>query len=210
MTQRLYFDRDDLAMQTKVLSCSPAEEGNFHVILDATLFHPQGGGQPSDQGTINGVEVLRVFQDGANLVHLTVAPVAVGNAEIEVRAAARSLHARLHSAGHLLATSMEPLGWVATKGHHWPGEARVVFERTSRAQAVEAPLVEQAVNELVQTNSPRRISVEDGMRTIGFGTMDMSACGGTHVASTAEVGHIRIVKMKEKKGQLSVQYEVEA
>lgn len=40
MAQRLCFDRDNLAMQTKVPSCSSAEEGNFHVILEATLFHP--------------------------------------------------------------------------------------------------------------------------------------------------------------------------
>lgn len=47
-----------------MLSCAPAEAGAYAVELDATLFHPQGGGQPSDVGTLGGVAVLQVQQQG--------------------------------------------------------------------------------------------------------------------------------------------------
>jgi len=208
MTQRKYYESDDLSMRTQVLSCSPMEDGNFRVVLAATLFHPQGGGQPSDQGSINRARVVRVFQDVDSVVHVTDSEVMPGDAHIEVLADSRSLNARLHSAGHLIANSMEPLGWHATKGHHWPGEARVVFEATSSAQPVAAEAVEAAVNQLVVSNAPRHTRVEDGVRLVGFGSQPSSACGGTHVASTDQVGQISILKLKEKKGQLSIQYDV--
>lgn len=59
MTERRYYYSDDVQGQAQVLSCAPAEAGAYAVVLDATLFHPQGGGQPSDVGTLGGVAVLR-------------------------------------------------------------------------------------------------------------------------------------------------------
>ncbi len=51
MTERRYYYSDDVQGQAQVLSCTPAEAGAYAIELDATLFHPQGGGQPSDVGT---------------------------------------------------------------------------------------------------------------------------------------------------------------
>ncbi len=58
MTERRYYYSDDVQAEAQVLSCAPAEAGAA-AELDATLFHPQGGGQPSDVGTLGGVAVLR-------------------------------------------------------------------------------------------------------------------------------------------------------
>lgn len=64
MTERRYYYSDDLQGQARVLSCAPAEAGAYAVELDATLFHPQGGGQPSDVGALDGVAVLRCSSRG--------------------------------------------------------------------------------------------------------------------------------------------------
>lgn len=64
MTERRYYYSDDVQGQAQVLSCAPAEAGAYAVVLDATLFHPQGGGQPSDVGTLGGVAVLRCSSKG--------------------------------------------------------------------------------------------------------------------------------------------------
>ena len=69
MTERRYYYSDDLQGQAQVLSCTPAEAGAYAVELDATLFHPQGGGQPSDVGTLGGVAVLRVQQQAGQMPH---------------------------------------------------------------------------------------------------------------------------------------------
>jgi len=208
MTQRNYFNSDQLSMRTQVLGCTSAGDGQFHVVLAATLFHPQGGGQPSDVGTINGVAVSRVVQQDELLIHVTQAAIVPGEVDLAVQAEPRQLHARLHSAGHLLANVIEPLGWRAVKGHHWPGEARVVFERTAAAQELDADAVQAGVNALIQHDAPRHIDMAGDKRMLGFGSLPMTACGGTHVASAGQIKQFVLIKMKEKKGQLSVQYDV--
>ncbi len=64
VTERIYYTRDALNMETDVLSCTRQEDERFHVVLCATLFHPQGGWQPSDKRTINGVNMLQAIQEG--------------------------------------------------------------------------------------------------------------------------------------------------
>lgn len=209
MTERLYFNTEDLSMTTTVRLCTPTQDGEFEIMLDATLFHPQGGGQPSDTGTIAGIKVNRVFQTGDMTVHLTSQPVSVGPAFIEVFPEARNLHTQLHSAGHLIGSYGELAGLRAIKGHHWPGEARVVFESENATSSLLADEMEQQINTWIAANMPRHTSQEGGQRKIGFGHLPAHACGGTHVVSTGQIGKIKITKLKEKKGQLSVHYELD-
>jgi len=210
MTQRAYYNSDELTMRTQVLHCSPVEDGKFRVVLAETLFHPQGGGQLSDKGSIAGVNVDRVIQEGDQLIHVTDQEVELGEALIEVSLDTRSLHARLHSAGHIIAGVGEQLGWYASKGHHWPGECRVVFERRLKPQPLTAEMLEQAVNQLISDNVPRHLEDQAGVRSVCFGDLPMHSCGGTHVPSAGDVGPIKILKLKDKKGLLTVSYDVEA
>ncbi|MFZ6743605.1 alanyl-tRNA editing protein [Undibacterium sp. JH2W] len=213
MTARHYFSNEHLSMHSKVEQCTARPDGDFEIILDGTLFHPQGGGQPSDAGYIAGVKVNRVFQSGDMIIHLTDQPVNVGVAFIEVFPDVRHLHTQLHSAGHLIGCYGELAGLQAIKGHHWPGEARVVFEskdasNTEADTALLAAEIEQQINAWVAANLPRKTSLADGQRQIGFGDLPAHACGGTHVMATAQIGKIKITRVKEKKGQLSVHYDL--
>lgn len=209
MTQRLYMSEDSLVAETRLVRCTPRDDGRFDVVLAATLFHPQGGGQLSDRGTIGGVNVLRVSTEGDEVVHVCEQAVPEGEVRIEICAASRALHARLHSAGHLIGYCGDELGWRAVKGHHWPGEARVVFEACNDTSVFDAGDIEARVNAYVKADLPRHTTLEGEKRAIGFGHLPAHGCGGTHVASSAAVGRIRILKIKEKKGQLSVSYDVE-
>lgn len=122
MTERRYYYSDDVQGQAQVLSCAPAEAGAYAVELDATLFHPQGGGQPSDVGTLGGVAVLRVQQQGDTVLHFTAAPLPLGPVTMQIDEAQRRLHARWHSGGHLIGWLGETRGWRPVKAHHWPGK----------------------------------------------------------------------------------------
>ncbi|MBB3214698.1 Ser-tRNA(Ala) deacylase AlaX [Herbaspirillum sp. Sphag1AN] len=209
MTERLYFNTDQLNTSTSVISCSPSDNGQFAVVLQATLFHPQGGGQPADVGMIGPANVLHVQQDGEMVVHMTDQAVAAGEIFIEVSAGPRQLHARLHSAGHLLGYCGEQYGWKAVKGHHWPGEARVVFEATATAQAIDIETIAAQAHTLLLRNLPRKIIQDEHQRMISFGDLPATCCGGTHVASLVQIGKIKIVKIKQKKELLSIHYTVE-
>lgn len=210
MTKRIYYSSDNLTMTTRVVECSPIGDGMYHVILAETLFHPQGGGQLSDKGRIAGVNVEGVLQVGDKVVHITEQDVACGDAFIEVLPEVRTLNARLHSAGHLISGVVEQMGWRATKGHHWPGEGRVVFVPGDNAQPPTAETVEQTVNQLISDDVPRHLAESDGVRSVCFGNLPMHNCGGTHVKSAGMVGRIKILKLKEKKGELSIQYDLES
>ncbi|AVH39092.1 hypothetical protein AL532_23630 [Pseudomonas monteilii] len=208
MTLRAYYTSDELTLRTDVLSCTPTDDGKFQVVLEETLFHPQGGGQLADQGVIAGIPVKGVSQNENQVIHVLEHPVPLGPAEIAVSPDVRSLHARLHSAGHLISGVGQLLGWQPVKGHHWPGECRVVLERQPQSEALTAEQLEHAVNQLINDDVPRHLLDQNGLRTVSFGTLPMHGCGGTHVVSAGEIGPVKVLKIKEKKGQLSVHYDI--
>ena len=77
MTERLFFTHDHLTAELEVLSCTPYEE-QFAVIVQSTIFHPQGGGQPFDTGWLGDSQVLRVMQEAERVVHYVDQPLEPG------------------------------------------------------------------------------------------------------------------------------------
>lgn len=134
-----YDDMWSLESIATFLSCLQVEDGRRAVILDATIFHPQGGGQPADNGYITNpssdfkfvVEDVRlkdglVFhygffenaQDGWESILKEGEQVS-----LYVDAERRDLNSRLHSAGHLLDICVRNVGcshFEPGKGHHFP------------------------------------------------------------------------------------------
>ncbi|MDJ0023726.1 alanyl-tRNA editing protein [Pantoea eucrina] len=205
MTLKRYFTSDQLTLTTRVLRCEPQDDGRFRLILSETLFHPQGGGQPSDRGTLAGAAML---QEGDDVAHYTDRPVEPGEVELVVDGELRELHSRYHSAGHLIAYAGESFGWRGYKANHRPGEGRIVFTALDQTQPVTAEALMQRAAALVAGNYPRVLGEEAGKRMVSWGELTPYACGGTHVLSTGEIGDIVIGKVKEKKGELTVQYSL--
>ncbi|OXS20538.1 hypothetical protein CGU37_20995 [Pseudomonas fluorescens] len=208
MTERLFFTHDHLSAELEVLSCTPHDD-HFAVILQSTLFHPQGGGQPFDTGWLGDSQVLRVTQEADRVVHYVDHPVEPGPITARVDEQRRALHSRLHSAGHLIGNVGETLGWMPIKAHHWPGEAKVTFIRGDAAQAMQAEAIQQQLNEWIATDYPRHMAVDNGTREVGFGELPAYACGGTHVQTLSELGQVTILALSEKKGALSVRYTLD-
>ena len=210
MTEKRYYASDALETESHVISCTPQSDDRFCVILSATLFHPQGGGQPSDRGTINGVNMLQAVQDGDQVLHFTDGPLETGPVRLKVDVGLRALHSRYHSAGHLIGLAGEKYGWLGVKGNHKPGEGRIVFEAVAPLTPITLEELNADAAALVQRGDCRVITDAAGKRMVTWGDLKPYACGGTHVQNTLEIGNIRILKLKEKKGQLSVQYELDA
>lgn len=208
MTERLFFTHDHLTAELEVLSCTPHDD-HFAVILQSTLFHPQGGGQPFDTGWLGESQVLRVTQEADRVVHYVDRPVEPGPITARVDEQRRALHTRLHSAGHLIGNVGETLGWMPIKAHHWQGEAKVTFIRGDAAQAMQAEAIQQQLNEWIATDYPRHMAVDNGTREVGFGELPAYACGGTHVQTLSELGQVTILALSEKKGALSVRYTLD-
>ncbi|WGK89163.1 alanyl-tRNA editing protein [Pseudomonas migulae] len=208
MTLRLFFHSDDLKANVEVLDCTP-HENEFAVVLRATLFHPQGGGQPFDTGWIGESQVLRVVQDPDWIIHFVDRPVPLGMTQIRIDEQRRQFNARMHSAGHLIGHFVQAMGWMPIKAHHWPGEGRVQFKPVDCAQEVDARTIESGIEQWIAHDLPRLTSLREGAREIGFGELPAYGCGGTHVRSLKELGTVTIASVSQKKGTLSVHYSVD-
>lgn len=135
-------------LETVVLlfeSLPDCKHGNAKLELEESIFHPQGGGQPSDVGLIfvKGqsdpaftVTFSSIEPSNGHLVHYGIASsqISVGTAvRIEVNKETRILNARLHSAGHALDSAMQQLGYPSSvlkplKGYHFADCPNVEYE----------------------------------------------------------------------------------
>jgi Ser-tRNA(Ala) deacylase AlaX len=107
-----------------------SEDGRVVIILDQTLFYPQGGGQPCDQGVIESsagkflVDEVRFVDGMARHVGTFIdGNFTVGSiVEYHIDTKRRILHQRLHSAGHIIDKAILELGlpWKPGKGYHFP------------------------------------------------------------------------------------------
>lgn len=212
MTKKLYLYSPELGADVEVLSCREIDSGRYAVSLDVTPFYPQGGGQPSDVGSIGDAQVLHVVAENDDVIHYVNQPIPLGKAIAQVSANVRNLHSTLHSAGHLLAHVLASEGWLAIKAHHWPDEARVVFKASTEIPAIdlEVAAVQQLCDAAIAQDLPCKITInENQYREVTFGEYTPYGCGGTHVNSTGELAGLRVVSMKFKKGQLTFNYDVE-
>jgi len=208
-----------------------AAEGN-KVALDRTAFYPGGGGQPCDLGVLvwddHRVRVVTVSKAGDLVWHTLEAPVvpSVGSVVQGILDWDRRYRLmRTHTALHILCgVIFRDFGALVTGGNMEPGTARMDFE-LERMSADFAEDVERRIN--AEVAAARRVTIRilprveafqipDLLRTkinllpegitqvrvVHIEGLDMQADGGTHVANTVEVGHIRVVG-HESKGRIN-------
>jgi len=147
-----------VATLLKIKDSQDPKKGKKTVILDTTIFHPQGGGQPSDTGTIFTAKAkfaVKDVRDAGGIVE-HYGDFEEGESfnveekvQLEINEKDRRLFARLHSAGHALdvAVSALKLKLVPGKGFHFPTSPYVEYEGTIEA-AQRAKVVEQLQQEL--------------------------------------------------------------
>jgi alanyl-tRNA synthetase len=205
MTTRLYYTDSYLsAFDAAVVDTS--DDGR-RVYLDRTAFYPTSGGQPHDVGTLGGVSVSDVIDEGERVAHVVTAPVADRQSPIAgvVDWTRRFDHMQQHTGQHLVSAVFEDLFGSRTASVHFGAEYSTLdldAESVTRDQLAD---VERRANEVVLENRPVSVSFEDAAHAVGLrkasdrdGTIrvvtieaiDRSACGGTHVRATGEIGAI--------------------
>lgn len=207
MTELLYFSSDALSTLAMVQSCQEMGAG-YVVTLDRTIFHPQGGGQPSDAGHMGDALVDKVTSKSGEVLHSVDRSLPLGPIVLHVDEALRTLHSRLHSAGHLIGNAVTTLGLFASRAHHWPGESRVLVSHPTAGQALDLEVVQALVDDYVAQDLPRHIHQSNGHREIGFGELASFACGGTHVKSTGVIGRCIVGSVSDGNDGIWIRYTV--
>ncbi|MFA5853250.1 MAG: alanyl-tRNA editing protein, partial [Spirochaetales bacterium] len=205
-TRKLYYD-DPSAMVAEAKILEIRESGiNTDIILDRTVFYPEGGGQPCDMGTMGGVSVINVLEEGLVIVHTVKGcpPFKIGDTVLMmVDAARRSDHSQQHSGQHLLSAILERNYGVHTIGFHL-GATYCTIDVTCEGMdgkmiaAIEAiaedfiaedhPFVIHVCPPEDPQSFPLRKKLPEGeaiIRVVEIEGYDWVACCGTHVSSAA-------------------------
>ncbi|KAF3023651.1 hypothetical protein E8E14_013256 [Neopestalotiopsis sp. 37M] len=173
------------------------EDGSNHhvVVTDSTIFHPQGGGQPSDVGSIEAAEGAKGPSFDVQMVRTSASPSSPGAVlhfgrfaaadppsifqagdavEQRIDVEKRLLYSRYHTAGHVLGSAVRHLlekevaGFDETKASHFPDSAACEFNGTIEGKWKDA--IQQRVDEYVEKDMPVEIEWwdEDDFRSHGL------------------------------------------
>ncbi|MFP4147918.1 MAG: alanyl-tRNA editing protein [Nitriliruptoraceae bacterium] len=225
MTDHLY--RTDQYARVTDARIVEVDRDDRRVLLDRTVFYPGGGGQPHDLGQLalgdDRLEVTRVDQDGRGVWHWLDGGLPPRGSEVraEVDWERRYRLMRTHTAMHALCGVVwERFHSPVTGGNMEPGVGRLDFELPDWDPEDKAPLEEELNAQLAAARPveiaflPRELADQDPslirtkvsllppelteVRVVDIVGLDRQADGGTHVASTSEVGRVRIAKVESK------------
>ena len=224
MTERLYYTDAYLTRFDAHVAGRVVHDRQPAVRLDRTAFYPASGGQPADRGTIQAVPVTDVIdlEDGS-ILHVLERPVeGDGPVACEIDWLRRHDHMQQHTGQHVLSAALEREHGIRTESFHLGAEASTID--VSAAVALEQLVpVEAAANRLVWENRPVHVRFADEaeaaslplrkpparggpLRIIEIENFDFSACGGTHVARTGELGLIAVTNLERYKGGTRLEF----
>jgi alanyl-tRNA synthetase len=198
------------------------------LILDRTLFYPEGGGQPGDRGTINGAALLDVQETDGEILHLVAAHdgtnLKTGPAELRLDAARRRDFTVHHTAQHLLSGTILRLTGKPTVSMRLGDEVCTIDVDTPELTAETLVTVEEAVQDAIEADAPVIIhhcppervedfplrktppKGEEVIRVVEIQGNDFSPCCGTHTRSTGQIGILRILGAEKYKGMTRVSF----
>ncbi len=208
-TRKLYYEDSHLRRFTaQVLACE--ENGqNYRVILDATAFYPEGGGQGADTGILGGVRVLDTREAGETVVHFCDGPLAPGSTvEGQIDYDARFLRMQQHSGEHIVSGIINRRFGYHNTGFHMGADCITIdFDGVISPEVL--PEIEAEANRAVWQNLPIRCwypsqeqlpqvnyrtkrALPWPVRIVEIPGFDCCACCGTHVGATGEIGLIKL------------------
>ncbi|GHT95446.1 hypothetical protein FACS1894122_12940 [Alphaproteobacteria bacterium] len=235
MTAQLYLENTYLFESKAHILKHDADDKGAYILLDQTIFYPQGGGQKSDCGKIIGDGFELIVHDVRQVENEIRHYIEASNSHSVLKNCAvkcvidkdrRLLNARYHTAGHLLGNVVESKypSLKAQKCHAFPGEAYIEFHGSEMpndhllSNALQNAIAENLETKIFEMDRrsfestyyklPYKIPENKKFRVLQIGNYLPIPCGGTHVRSTKEIGEITINKMKQKNGILRISFGV--
>jgi alanyl-tRNA synthetase len=218
-TERLYYT--DSYLTTFDATVIDQGDGGRRVYLDRTAFYPTSGGQPFDTGRLGGVQVVDVVDEADRVAHLLEAPIGPGPVRGTVDWGRRFDHMQQHTGQHLLSAVLEELFGYHTVSVHFGVESSTLDLDTGEVTPEQIRQVEARANAIVFENRPVTVGFEDAataaglrketgrtgmIRVVTIQDLDRSACGGTHVRATGEIGSIHIRKAERVRKQVRLDF----
>jgi len=219
VTERLYY-QDCYLREFNARIVETTDDGQ-RIYLDRTAFYPTSGGQPFDTGTLGGAHVVDVIDEEERVAHLLDTPLSLGEVAAQINWPRRFDHMQQHSGQHLLSAVLEELFRVPTVSFHLGADACTIDVTAPSLSARQLEQAEERCAEIVREARPLAIAFESAAADLGLrkesqrsGTLrvveiagiDRSACGGTHVRTTAEIGPVSVRKTEKIRGNTRLEF----
>jgi alanyl-tRNA synthetase len=230
MTDRLYYHDSFLYdFDARVVEAFESN-GRYAIVLDRTAFYPTSGGQVHDLGILTAVgkqiPVTEVADDeDGRILHFASALLVAGTqVHGSIDAARRLDHVQQHSGQHVLSAAFIRLFNMPTVSFHMGEESCTIDLETAGLSAAQAQKTEYLANEVIAEDRPvsiRFVPLEEArqlglrklppkqtgdLRLIDITDFDLTACGGTHVRATGQIGSILLRKIEKVKPGVRVEF----
>jgi alanyl-tRNA synthetase len=229
MTERLYYADSYL---TEFDATVIGHGAGGRVYLDRSAFYPTSGGQAFDHGALHAasadgapsLSVLDVVDEGERVAHV-LAEDDAGRLRDGERVSGqidwvrRFDHMQQHSGQHLLSAVFQELLGLGTTSVHFGADTSTLDLDAAALTAAQLLAVEQRANTTVFENRPLAVEVEEAaeglrkpsgrsgpLRIVSIASLDRSACGGTHVARTGEIGPVLLRKLERARQAVRVEF----
>jgi alanyl-tRNA synthetase len=230
MTERLYYHDSFLYDFDGRVEDSFSREGRHAIVLDRTAFYPTSGGQVHDTGVLRTdgkqIAITEVAdEEDGRILHFAVEPLPAGTAVHGAIDSARRLdHVQQHSGQHVLSAAFIQLFNMPTVSFHMGEESCTIDLETPGLSAAQAQKVETLANKVIAEDRPvhiRFVPLEEArqlglrklppkqtgdLRLIDITNFDLTACGGTHVRATGQIGSILLRKIEKVKQGMRVEF----
>lgn len=215
-TQKLYyFDSYLTEFQANIIEVMPYQD-KYAIIMDETYFYPESGGQPSDIGTINNVNISYIIEKENKILHIADNKLELGPVSCKIDWDNRFYSMQQHSGQHILSACFYKLYQGETSSFHIGKDTVTIEIDIESFNADMAELVEEMANSMIYNNHTistdivnkdklallplrKQPKVTSNIRIVDIEGCDCSPCGGTHVKATGEIGIIKIKRWEKLK-----------
>ncbi|MGI6575816.1 MAG: alanyl-tRNA editing protein [bacterium] len=223
MTKKIYFEDPYIRNFIADVIGVKEEGGKYHVELSQTAFYPEGGGQPCDLGTIEGVPVVYVYEDAGRVFHvLEQLPGKHKEANCQLDWDRRFDHMQQHLGQHLFSGILAKMYGAETVSFHLGSEG-VSIDLDQALGAEEIREAEKQVNRVILANLEvemffpteeeleklplRKLPADyEQIRLVVVPDVDIIPCGGTHPYTTGEVGLFKVLNWSKQRTGIRISF----
>ncbi len=225
MTEALYYKNTREEHFTASLVEQRARGKEWIALLDRTAFYPEGGGQPADRGSLNGIEVLDVRKEDNNILHFLPKKIESSKVQGKIDLAFRYDYMQQHTGQHLISAALYKKGnYKTVSSYLGRGYTAVEIDVAdiSEKQVLE---VEELCNLIISRNLPvishwvsseqaarfplrKPVPDKERIRLVEIEDFDFVGCGGMHMDHTGEIQLIKAVGREKIRGRLRLHWQI--
>jgi alanyl-tRNA synthetase len=224
-TIKLYYEnpyiKDFTANITKI---TPLGKDKWAIVLDRTAFYPESGGQPADSGFLGGLPVMDVQEDGEEILHIVETQPTISNVQGNINWEMRFDHMQQHSGQHILSGAFYSVLQANTVSFHLGTESSQIDLDINTLTPEAIHSVEAVANQIIFNTKSinthclsqsmlhqfplRKLPTKDftEIRLVEIAEFDYSACCGTHVTNTGEIGLIKVRNWERKSNGIRIDF----